>query len=127
MQKKDKVKFLALVIFLAGVSTYLITDNFASRTAQAYSSGPPAGYTSAPGEFTCRECHVPDSGAGTGQISINAPQSYVPGQTYQITVTHTNADPTRKRWGFELTALDDANEKAGDLQSTSVTTQVLNN
>jgi uncharacterized repeat protein (TIGR01451 family) len=127
MQKKEKLKLLALLIFLAGVAAYLITDNFANRTAYAYSSGPPAGYTSAPGEFTCRECHVPDSGAGTGHISITAPQSYVPGQTYQITVTHVNADPTRLRWGFQLTALDDANEKAGNLQSTSITTQVLNN
>ena len=121
MQKKDQLKLLALLIFLAGVAAYLITDNFANRTVYAYSSGPPAGFTHAPGEFDCKECHVPDSGAGTGHISITAPQSYVPGQTYQITVTHTNADPTRKRWGFELTALDDSNEKAGDLQSTSVT------
>src|SRR4051812_37895246 len=127
MQKKEKIKLLALVIFLAGVVAYLITDNLANRIAYAYSSGPPAGFTGAPGEFTCKECHVPDSGAGTGHISITAPQSYVPGQTYQITVTHTNADTTRLRWGFQLTALDDANEKAGDLQSTGVTTQVLNN
>src|SRR5689334_22813791 len=115
MQKKEKLKFLALIISLVGVVAYLVTDNFANRTiVLAYSSAPPAGYTGAPGEFTCKECHVPDSGAGTGHISITAPPSYVPGQTYQITVTHTNADTTRKRWGFQLTALDDANEKAGD-------------
>lgn len=94
----------------------------------AFSSGPPAGYTGAPGEEpeACAECHVPPD-AGTGQISITAPPTYVPGQTYPITVTHTNADPTRLRWGFQLTALDPADEKAGNLQSRDVFTQILNN
>ncbi len=128
MQKKDKLKFLVLLLFVAGLAAYLITDNFANRAALAYSSGPPAGFTHAPGEFDCSECHLQDpNNPGTGHISIVAPQSYVPGQTYQITVTHTNSDPTRLRWGFELTALDDANQQAGDLQSTDVRTQVLNN
>jgi len=66
--------------------------------------------------------------AGTGRISITAPQTYVPGHTYPVTVTHTNADPTRLRWGFELTVLDNASdEKAGELQGIDGTTQVLNN
>jgi uncharacterized repeat protein (TIGR01451 family) len=127
MQKKDKLKLLILLIFLAGLGVYLITDNFASRKAYAYSSGPPAGFTHAPGEFDCAECHLPQPDAGTGHIQINAPQSYVPGQTYQITVTHANSDPTRRRWGFQLTALDDSNSKAGNLQSQDVLTQVLDN
>ncbi|HKQ99768.1 MAG TPA: PQQ-dependent sugar dehydrogenase [Pyrinomonadaceae bacterium] len=126
-RKKDQLKLLALLIFLAGLAVYLITDNFASRTVHAYSSGPPAGFTHAPGEFDCAECHLPQADAGTGHISISAPQSYVPGQTYQITVTHTNADPTRLRWGFQLTALDDSNSKAGNLQNLDVLTQVLDN
>jgi uncharacterized repeat protein (TIGR01451 family) len=127
MLKKDKIKLLALLLFLAGFGAYLITDNFASRTVHAYSSGPPAGFTHAPGEFDCAECHLPQPDAGTGNIQINAPQSYVPGQTYPITVTHTNADPTRLRWGFQLTALDDSNSKAGNLQDTSGRTKVLDN
>ncbi len=60
-------------------------------------------------------------------VSITAPQTYVPGQTYPITVTHTNADPTRLRWGFELTALDTSDEQAGNLQTLDGLTQVLNN
>jgi uncharacterized repeat protein (TIGR01451 family) len=127
MQKKDKIKLLALLLFLAGFGAYLITDNFANRTVHAYSSGPPAGFTHAPGEFDCAECHLPQPDAGTGNIQISAPPSYVPGQTYPITVTHTNADPTRLRWGFQLTALDDADSKAGNLQPLDMRTQVLNN
>ena len=94
----------------------------------AFSAGPPAGYTGAPGEEpeACAECHVPPD-AGTGTISITAPQTYVPGQTYPITVTHSNPDPTRKRWGFQLTVLDTSDEKAGELHDISGLTQVLNN
>lgn len=95
----------------------------------AFSAGPPAGYTGAPLEEpeACAECHVPPD-AGTGKISITAPQTYVPGQTYEVTVTHQNTDPTRLRWGFQLTVLDTASdEKAGELQSTDGLTQILNN
>ncbi|HEY2962563.1 MAG TPA: PQQ-dependent sugar dehydrogenase [Pyrinomonadaceae bacterium] len=106
-----------------------MSHNAGTRPVQAFSSGPPAGYTGAPQEEpdACAECHVPPD-AGTGRISITAPSTYVPGQTYPITVTHTNADLTRLRWGFELTVLDTANdEKAGDLQNVDGLTQVLNN
>jgi uncharacterized repeat protein (TIGR01451 family) len=128
MQKTAKLKILVLLLFLVGLAAYLITDNFANRKAHAYSSGPPAGFTHAPGEFDCAECHLPDpNNPGTGHISITAPATYMPGQTYQITVTHTNADPTRLRWGFQLTALDDSNSKAGDLESINQLTQVLDN
>jgi uncharacterized repeat protein (TIGR01451 family) len=127
MHKKDRAKLFVLIVFIIGLAAYLFTDFIASRKALAYSSGPPAGYTHAPGELDCSECHLHQADAGTGHISITAPSTYVPGQTYQITVTHANADTTRLRWGFQLTALDDAQEKAGDLQSLNPLTQVLNN
>jgi uncharacterized repeat protein (TIGR01451 family) len=114
---------------LAGLAGFLLSHNTGTRPVHAFSAGPPAGYTGAPQEEpeACAECHVPPD-AGTGKIAIAAPQTYVPGRTYPITVTHTNADPTRLRWGFELTVLDNASdEKAGELQGTDGTTQVLNN
>ncbi len=118
--------FAALVTVVGGI---LLTHNAGTRPVHAFSAGPPAGYTGAPQEEpeACAECHVPPD-AGTGKISITAPQTYVPGQTYPITVTHTNLDQTRLRWGFELTVLDTASdEKAGELQSSDGLTQVLNN
>jgi uncharacterized repeat protein (TIGR01451 family) len=126
MSKKYRLKLLVLLVFTAGLLAFLLTDNHASRIAQAYSAGPPAGHTGAPGEFTCAECHTAQV-VGNGSFSINAPQSYVPGQTYQITVNHVNSDPTRLRWGFELTALADDQTKAGNLQSANNQTQILNN
>src|SRR5262245_4803592 len=122
---------LRLLVFSAVFCTvfgYLLSRSSVVPCAGAFSSGPPAGYTGAPGEEpeACAECHVPPD-AGPGHITITAPQTYVPGQTYPITVTHSNSDPTRLRWGFELTALDTSDEKAGNLQSLNSFTQILNN
>src|ERR1044072_3582459 len=99
------------------------------RPVHAFSAGPPAGYTGAPQEEpdACAECHVPPD-AGTGHISITAPQTYVPGQTYPITVTQTNADQTRLAGGWTLPVLDAASdERAGELKNPAGLPQVLNN
>ncbi|HKB65075.1 MAG TPA: choice-of-anchor V domain-containing protein, partial [Pyrinomonadaceae bacterium] len=124
----EKIRLIVLPSLLAAFLGFLLSSNSIIRPARAFSSGPPAGYTGAPGEEpeACAECHVP-ADAGTGHISINAPQTYVPGQTYPITVTHTNPDPSRIRWGFELTVLDTSDETAGNLQTLDGLTQVLNN
>jgi uncharacterized repeat protein (TIGR01451 family) len=128
MCRADKLRLIVLPSLLAAIFGFLLSSNTATQPVKAFSAGPPAGYTAAPGEEpeACAECHVP-ADAGTGHISIAAPQTYVPGQTYPITVTHTNADPTRLRWGFELTVLDTSDEKAGNLQNADALTQVLNN
>jgi uncharacterized repeat protein (TIGR01451 family) len=123
--KIQRIKLCVLVVFAACGATFLLTNNFANPRAYAYSAGPPAGHTGAPGEFKCDECHVPVD-SGTGSIQIVAPQTYVPGQTYQIGVNHSNADATRVRWGFQLTAIDDNGAKAGALESLDALTQVLN-
>ena len=124
----EKARLIILPSLLAALFGFLLTNNSVTPPVQGFSSGPPAGYTGAPGEEpeACAECHVP-ADAGTGHISITAPQTYVPGQTYPITVTHTNADQTRLRWGFELTVLDTSDEKAGNLESIDGLTQLLNN
>jgi len=125
----ERIRLIVLSFALTAIVGFVLTHNSGTRPVHAFSAGPPAGYTGAPQEEpeACAECHVPPD-AGTGKISITAPQTYIPGQTYPITVTHTNPDQTRLRWGFELTVLDTASdEKAGELQSIDGLTQVLNN
>jgi len=119
---------LVLIGLLAGIAVLLVTSTALHPTAGAFSAGPPPGYTRAPGEEpeACAECHVSSGNTGTGQISVTAPPTYVPGQTYQVSVTHTNSDPTRLRWGFQLTALDPSDEKAGELQNINpALTQII--
>ena len=128
LQGRAKVRLIILPALLAACLGLFLSSTRTTQTVHAFSAGPPAGYTGAPGEEpeACAECHVPPD-AGTGTISITAPQTYVPGQTYPITVTHSNPDPTRLRWGFQLTVLDTSDEKAGELQNTTPLTQILNN
>lgn len=122
----ERIRLMVLPAIIAALIGFLLSHDTAAPPVHAFSSGPPAGFTNAPGEFTCDECHVPEN-AGTGQISITAPQTYVPGQIYPITVTNTNADPTRLRWGYQLTVLDGGDERAGTLQNTDSFTQILTN
>jgi glucose/arabinose dehydrogenase len=120
-----KIKILAVILFAAFAATLLLTDNAANPHARAFSSGPPAGYTHAPGELDCSDCHTtPASSAGT--LTLGVPSKYTPGQTYDISVTHATADTTRIRWGFEMTALDSADQKAGAFSPSDDLTQVVN-
>ncbi len=74
---------------------------------------PPAAKTGAPGEGTCGDsnCHnnTPNSGPGNVTLTFSDPNlTYVPGDTFQITVKVT--DNTKTKWGFELTALNATND-----------------
>jgi hypothetical protein len=127
MLKRDRAKIIAAGLFLAAMGAALFTDSPAIETAHGFSSGPPAGRTGAPGELTCAtaDCHQGSLNGGPGQFAIIAPSVYEPGETYQITVRHTTTDSSRRRWGFQLTALTTSNNKAGDLDNTNNLATVL--
>ena len=120
-----KIKILVVLLFISFTAALLLTDNAANPRARAYSAGPPAGYTHAPGELDCSDCHTTPA-VSSGTLALGIPDKYTPGQTYDITVTHASADPTRVRWGFEMTALDSADEKAGAFAPADDLTRVVN-
>lgn len=129
MSNKDRFKLFCLALLAVGGTLVLVTDNPAVHTSQAFSAGPGQARTGAPGETTCMACHrTLPANLWPNEFIINAPETYTPGQTYQITVEHRAPfSPTRLRWGFELTALTlSDNTKAGELASTSDFTSVLN-
>ena len=81
-------------------------------TAYGFAAGPPAGRTGAPGEPTCVQCHIGTLNSGPGSVVIEGvPDAYEPGQ--QVTLTVRVSHPERRRWGFQLTALDGSNNPAG--------------
>lgn len=121
-RKKDHVKLVILILFLAIFAAVLLTNNLAVQTTHAFSSGPLPGHTGAPSEQTCSVCH--GGPAGGGQFTIVAPANYQPGQTYQITVRHTTNDASRMRWGFQLTGLTAGSTRAGSMQSIDSFTNV---
>src|SRR5262249_52143851 len=125
MPIKKRVKVVSIGVFIICVGISLVV---AARRAEAYAEEPPPGHTGAPGETTCAPsgCHdTQPPNSGPGQFTIPAPGSYQTGQTYQITVTHQTSEASRMRWGFQLTALTAGGTKAGDIQVTSSTTQLL--
>jgi len=80
----------------------------------SFSGGPPDAHTGAPGEPACNECHLSfPLNSGDGSLAVVAPATYAPGDTLDLTVQLQ--DPGQARWGFELTALNSANQPAGDL------------
>jgi Reeler domain len=125
MLKKERAKLISLVLFVAGFAAAMLINNQAITTVYGYSGGPPAAHTGAPGESNCTECHTGQPLQNTSIFSINAPSSYEPGQTYQITVKHTNPDSSRTQWGFQLTALA-GNNRAGTLAPLNNLTQLDN-
>lgn len=90
--------------------------------AGANSSGPPDGRTGAPGDAgTCNSsgCHTGvavNSGSGGVSITSNIPASgYIPGSSYNITVTVTGGSV----YGFELAVKNQSNEQIGSLTAGS--------
>jgi hypothetical protein len=114
MRKDIFVMFVACVL--------LITAAFVGGS----SNGPPDGRTGAPGDSDCTVgCHNTYSlNSGDGGLSIdNVPVQYNPEQIYSLSVTIQ--DPGQQRWGFELTVLDDSNNRVGALIVTdSANTQL---
>ena len=124
VRKIRNLKLAILVFFIIGFTVVLVSNDHTTIPTIARSNGSPAGRTGAPGETNCTSCHTQNSGPGT--VQITAPASYTPGQTVQITVTNATTDTSRLAWGFQLTALDGTNAKAGTLAATTANTAVIN-
>lgn len=122
---RKKIKLLLLMLFMiAGLM--LTLSGKTVRTARAFSGGPPAAHTGAPGELTCAECHGGSPNTGPGQFTISGlPAQYEPGMTYQVTVRHTTTQDSRRRWGFQLTALNSGDNAAGRLVNNTDFTQIV--
>jgi hypothetical protein len=78
----------------------------------AFSTGPPASHTGAPGESLCTSCHTsfpPNS--GPGQLTLILPTTYTPGDVHTVRVRLQQIN--QRRWGFQITALTPANQMAG--------------
>ncbi|HEX8735740.1 MAG TPA: choice-of-anchor V domain-containing protein [Pyrinomonadaceae bacterium] len=119
-----KIKILCLLLFIGLAIAKLATkNNRFVHTSAANASGPPAGVSGAPDEASCNACH--GGSAEVGQFTVTAPENYTPGQTYQIVVRHQTNDNTRRRWGFQLTALAGATMAGSFNTGGSINTQII--
>lgn len=115
---------LCLTITFGGAALWLASS---STRVAAFSGGPDPGRTGAPGELTCAtgECHGTLRLTDPARFRLVVPNEYWPGQTYQIEIQHRSPDPTRLRWGFQLTALTGAQQRAGEWRVRDALTQVV--
>jgi hypothetical protein len=123
IQQRKLLKLLFVSLF----SLWVVVYCFTGAPVGAFSSGPPASRTGAPAlgafpaEPTCADCHTSfPLNSGPGVLTINGlPANYTPNQ--EVAVTVTLMQPSRMRYGFEATVLDDLGNKAGDLVLTDTT------
>ncbi|MEK6288566.1 MAG: choice-of-anchor V domain-containing protein [Acidobacteriota bacterium] len=101
---------------------------FVTAVAYAKVTGPDAGYTNAPGDLgNCTACHdtFHDPNVGSGSVRIDGvPSIYTPGEQYTLMVTVQQQQNKRKRFGFQLTAIDQKGNRAGTLASLASDTLV---
>lgn len=111
-----KKKHLLLILFGSAV---IIISAF-----DILSSNGKAGYTGSPGENYCTQCHSDfpiNSGGGSAYINVNVTGgSYVPGQTYQVSVTVTHTGLGLFGLGVEA-LLNSNNTNAGTFVITNST------
>jgi hypothetical protein len=104
-----------LVRSIANGSEVAVAQARESITGAAYRDGPPFGFSGGFGEENCQVCHIGEKLNFTpGNLRIDAPDEYSPGQTYTVTVTVSR--PGMKIGGFQLTArFEDDSTQAGTL------------
>ncbi len=96
-----------------------------SGSVFAFSWNPPNGRTGAPNENTCAAagCHSGNAlNAAGGSLMLTVPGVYTPGMEYEIVVQLARAG--QERWGFQMTALNSNNARAGTFATVDGNTQL---
>jgi uncharacterized protein (TIGR03437 family) len=122
--RKNRKFLITKIVLVAAVVPFLI---------YAYESGPPWGYTAAPGDNATgcitSGCHVgtPNTGGGSVQVSLpGGVTTYTPGgPAVQVTVLIT--DTKMRSYGFQLTARSGTagTTQAGSFLPTDANTQLM--
>lgn len=98
-----------LALVLAFVFYPILVLSFSSG-AQAERNGSPVSLANGGGD--CTLCHTSfEVNSGTGSVTIDAPKTFMPGETITFTVTVDNTTPpvgTESRQGFQVSVEDDA-------------------
>ena len=110
--KPNKTSILFFVLAVSLMSIARVND-------------PPNGRTGAPGDGLCTDCHNGGSSGQDGSVVIEGlPANLDPSTTYSITVTVNNPDESGQHGGFQLVALDEANDDAGTMANAGSSSKI---
>jgi hypothetical protein len=126
MKKRKYIKLSCMMLYGCILMLLLLTGRHELGTTQAFTSSLNNGYTGANNEVTCATsgCHTGIVQADKDDFNINV--SPLDSGVYTITVTSTSNDSSRKRWGFQMTALTTENAPAGTFtNATDGTTEII--
>lgn len=115
---KKAVLPLVSILLAFSVLSFKNKDLRGFQAAPLNSPGPSGGYSGAPGEQNCTSCHdgATQDGSTENQLLVNNDigfgiTQYTPGATYAVNLSMAS-NPAKK--GFQVTALNPANEMAGN-------------
>jgi hypothetical protein len=128
VKKRKYIKLVCMMLFVSMLMFLFLTGHQRSNTTQAFSFSLNNGYTGANNEVTCATsgCHtgVAQADKDDFTVTVSPPDSGI----YTIVVTSTSSDSSRKRWGFQMTALTNENAPAGTFaDSLDGTTEIILN
>ncbi len=105
--------FKIVLIGVVAILFMALLSSASKQNASASAFGATPVHTNAPGEANCTSCHSDfELNSGSGEVTISGVgPTYTPGQQMTVTVTATQADAVI--YGFQLTAIDAAGNKAG--------------
>lgn len=109
---------LSVLVLTLGIFSFRNANSQGFQAAPLNANGPSGGQSGAPGEQNCTSCHNGSSldGSTENQLIINNDigfgiTQYTPGATYAVNLSMAS-NPSKK--GFQVTALNPANEMAGN-------------
>lgn len=115
---KKAVLPIVLILLAFSILSFKNKDVRGFQAAPLNSPGPSGGYSGAPGEQNCTSCHdgATQDGSTENQLLVNNDigfgiTQYTPGATYAVNLSMAS-NPAKK--GFQVTALNPANEMAGN-------------
>lgn len=112
--RRNLAKITVVVIVTIAVSFFLTATPFSSQEISASANGPSPSFTGAPNENNCTVCHSTNPvNSGTGSVVIGSlPRNYLPGQEIPVRVTVN--DMTGVLFGFQMTAVTNDGDRAGN-------------
>lgn len=115
------MKISIVFLFFLSIAMLFLLPSHQSKISKYHNDGPekilssvnpPAARTGAPGENNCTGCHAGTVQSATGNVDVTfsgVGNSYIVGTVYTITI----GIPAGTKNGFEMTILDDNDDKAG--------------